>query len=131
MFPHLQLNITGLQENLNYCMLVEMKLATQYRHKYCGNNTLDENENKINPGGWTKAGQAEMQPNIEHRIYLHPESPARGIHWMKHVVNFNKLKVTNNTADHGSNVCIHESARFRSPEFFLTIQVVKKILFMK
>ncbi|XP_032664267.1 T-box transcription factor TBX3-like isoform X2 [Odontomachus brunneus] len=106
MFPHLQLSIDGLQENVNYCILVEMESVSSHRHKYCGSNTFDENGNKSgNSGGWTKAGQAESQPNIEHRIYLHPDSPARGVHWMKHVVNFNRLKVTNNT-DRGFNVLL-------------------------
>ncbi|XP_014473288.1 PREDICTED: T-box transcription factor TBX5-A-like isoform X1 [Dinoponera quadriceps] len=81
-----------------------MELASQHRHKYCGSNAYDENAN--GPGGWTKAGQAESQPDIERRIYVHPESPATGAHWMQHTINFNKLKVTNNAADRGSNVLL-------------------------
>ncbi|EFN88958.1 T-box protein 2 isoform X2 [Harpegnathos saltator] len=106
MFPHLQLNISGLQENLSYCIIVEMQPASQHRHKYCGvSTTVDENENRISNPGWTKAGQAESQPDIERRIYRHPDSPALGAHWMKHVVSFNKLKITNN-ADRVPNVLL-------------------------
>lgn len=127
MFPHLQLNIAGLQENLNYCIVVEIVVASGHRHKHCGSNANDENMNRI--GGWTKAGQAEQQPTIEERIYVHPESPASGAHWMQHMVSFNKLKLTNNNTKRGSNVRIHVFLRrFARPvsfsEFLLTIKNV-------
>lgn len=133
MFPHLQLSIGGLQENVKYCVLVEMQPVSQHRHKYCGSNTFDENGNKSgNSGGWTKAGQAESQPDIEHRIYLHSESPARGTHWMKHVVNFNKLKITNNATERSSNVCTHDFTKSRHPELFLMRDSSRQsILFIK
>lgn len=38
------------------------------------------------------------------RIYLHPDSPSSGAHWMKQDIVFNKLKLTNNKSHSGGNV---------------------------
>ena len=40
------------------------------------------------------------------RIYLHPDSPNTGAHWMKQDIIFNKLKLTNNKSNAGGNVSI-------------------------
>lgn len=33
------------------------------------------------------------------RLYVHPDSPATGAHWMRQLVSFQKLKLTNNHLD--------------------------------
>ena len=38
------------------------------------------------------------------RIHLHPDSPARGAQWMKQVVSFDKLKLTNHQLDDNGHV---------------------------
>lgn len=35
-------------------------------------------------------------PNAGNRLYLHPDSPNTGAHWMRQEVSFGKLKLTNN-----------------------------------
>ena len=32
-------------------------------------------------------------------MYVHPESPNTGAHWMKKIISFHKLKMTNNVSD--------------------------------
>lgn len=47
------------------------------------------------------------------RVYLHPDSPSSGAHWMKQDIVFGKLKLTNNRAlDQGqvsqvNLICMH------------------------
>lgn len=43
------------------------------------------------------AGKAE--PAMPGRLYVHPDSPATGAHWMRQLVSFQKLKLTNNHLD--------------------------------
>lgn len=43
------------------------------------------------------AGKAE--PAMPGRLYVHPDSPATGTHWMRQLVSFQKLKLTNNHLD--------------------------------
>ncbi len=41
------------------------------------------------------SGKAE--PAIPGRLYVHPDSPASGAHWMRQLVSFQKLKLTTTT----------------------------------
>lgn len=43
------------------------------------------------------SGKAE--PSILGRLYVHPDSPASGAQWMRQLVSFHKLKLTNNHLD--------------------------------
>lgn len=103
MFPSVQVNIDGLKNDLRYYIFLEISLASEKRYKYVGGQgagNIDETR------GWTNSGAAEPQSPIHRRLYLHPDSPATGLHWMRQSVNFNKLKLTNNAVDHHNNVSI-------------------------
>lgn len=54
------------------------------------------------------AGKAE--PAMPGRLYVHPDSPATGAHWMRQLVSFQKLKLTNNHLDPFGHVS--ENLRF-------------------
>ncbi len=43
------------------------------------------------------------------RIHVHPDSPARGAQWMKQVVSFDKLKLTNHQLDDNGHVIDYET----------------------
>jgi len=51
---------------------------------------------------WVVAGKAD--PISPPRIHVHPDSPATGAQWMKQVVSFDKLKLTNNQLDDNGHV---------------------------
>ena len=53
---------------------------------------------------WVVAGKAD--PNSPPRIHVHPDSPAKGAQWMKQVVSFDKLKLTNNQLDENGHVSV-------------------------
>ncbi|XP_031834908.1 T-box protein 2 [Nomia melanderi] len=109
MFPSIQLAISGLECRARYCVLLEVEPASDRRHKYVGGGGggVAGFENGCgNARGWTSAGPAELQPSIDRRLYLHPESPATGAHWMQHSLKFNKLKLTNNAADPKTNIVL-------------------------
>jgi len=48
------------------------------------------------------AGKAD--PISPPRIHVHPDSPAAGSNWMKQIVSFDKLKLTNNQLDENGHV---------------------------
>lgn len=49
---------------------------------------------------WEPSGKAE--PRLPDRVYIHPDSPATGAHWMRQPVSFHRVKLTNSTLDpHG------------------------------
>ena len=65
---------------------------------------------------WMVAGNADSP--VPPRVYIHPDSPASGETWMRQVVSFDKLKLTNNELDDQGHVRIKISrsslARFCS-----------------
>lgn len=69
------------------------------------------------------AGKAE--PAMPGRLYVHPDSPATGAHWMRQLVSFQKLKLTNNHLDPFGHV-----SNYREPvlSILLSSQMVKILL---
>ncbi|CAL8304830.1 unnamed protein product [Lota lota] len=82
MFPFLSFNISVLDPTVHYNVYVDVVLADQHHWRYQG-------------GKWVQCGKAEgnMPGN---RMYMHPDSPNTGAHWMRQEVSFGKLKLTNN-----------------------------------
>ncbi|XP_020663586.3 eomesodermin homolog isoform X2 [Pogona vitticeps] len=89
MFPFLSFNITGLNPTAHYNVFVEVVLA-------------DPNHWRFQGGKWVTCGKADnnMQGN---KVYVHPESPNTGAHWMRQEISFGKLKLTNNKGANNNN----------------------------
>lgn len=120
MFPSIELTITGLERRARYWVLLEVEPASDRRHKYVGGGTnsgVGSLEKGYGNARWTSIGPAELQPGIDRRIYLHPDSPETGAHWMQQQpLKFDKLKLTNNAVDPRNNVSV----------FFLNLLKKKK-----
>lgn len=89
MFPSMRVSVTGLEEDTQYCVLLEMVPIGDCRYKFSGSQ-------------WVPAGGAE--PQSPQRMFLHPDSPANGSHWQSQAILFNKVKLTNNTLDNSGQV---------------------------
>lgn len=57
---------------------------------------------------WMVAGNADSP--VPPRVYIHPDSPASGETWMRQVISFDKLKLTNNELDDQGHVSTCSSA---------------------
>lgn len=87
MFPPLKARCTGMDRKAKYILLMDIVAADDCRYKFHNSR-------------WMVAGKAD--PEMPKRMYIHPDSPATGEQWMSKVVNFHKLKLTNNISDkHG------------------------------
>ncbi|KAM9391522.1 T-box transcription factor TBX3-like [Pholidichthys leucotaenia] len=90
MFPPLRVKCTGMDEKAKYILLMDIVSADDCRYKF--HNSC-----------WMVAGKAD--PEMPKRMYVHPDGPATGEQWMSRVVNFHKLKLTNNISDkHGFTI---------------------------
>lgn len=87
----MRVSVTGLEEDTQYCVLLEMVPIGDCRYKFSGSQ-------------WVPAGGAE--PQSPQRMFLHPDSPASGSHWQSQAILFNKVKLTNNTLDNSGQVSI-------------------------
>ncbi|XP_040899378.1 eomesodermin homolog b [Toxotes jaculatrix] len=82
MFPFLSFNIAGLSLTAHYNVFVEVVLA-------------DPNHWRFQGGKWVTCGKADSSSQ-GNKVYIHPESPNTGAHWMRQEISFSKLKLTNN-----------------------------------
>ncbi|XP_068135621.1 T-box transcription factor T-like isoform X2 [Hyperolius riggenbachi] len=80
MFPVLKVSVTGLDPNAMYSFLMDFVTADNNRWKYVN-------------GEWVPGGKPE--PQAPSCVYIHPDSPNFGAHWMKAPVSFSKVKLTN------------------------------------
>ncbi|VDK78200.1 unnamed protein product [Litomosoides sigmodontis] len=86
-FPAFKVKISGLDKRSKYILLMDIVPADECRYKFHNSR-------------WMVAGKAD--PEMPKRMYIHPDSPATGEHWMAKGANFHKLKLTNNISDkHG------------------------------
>ena len=87
MFPAFKTKLSGLDKRAKYILLMDIVPVDDCRYKFHNSR-------------WMVAGKAD--PEMPKRMYIHPDSPATGEHWMQKSVSFHKLKLTNNISDkHG------------------------------
>ncbi|KOC69452.1 T-related protein [Habropoda laboriosa] len=86
MFPVVKVVARGLEPKAMYTLLLEFVQVDPHRWKYVN-------------GEWIPGGKAEVAP--PNPIYIHPESPNFGSHWMKEAVSFAKVKLTNKSNGNG------------------------------
>ena len=88
MFPPIKVELFNLEPTKPYVLLIDMSPVDKFRYKYQNS-------------AWVKCFEEECSPT---RLYIHPDSPALGSHWMNTVVSFYKLKLTNNQLDKQGHV---------------------------
>ena len=89
MFPPVKITIHGLEPQAKYFVLLDIV-------------PLDDNRYKYHGAEWVVAGKAE--PGLPSRLYIHPDSPSTGAQWMKQMISFHKVKLTNSTMDQQGHV---------------------------
>lgn len=87
MFPAIKVELYDLKPDVSYILLMDMVPVDKYRYKY--------------NAGWVRCFEEECAPT---RLYIHPDSPTLGSHWTSVVINFYKLKLTNNQLDKQGHV---------------------------
>lgn len=91
MFPVIRVNVSGLNPKEEYVLVLDIIPA-------------DDNRYKFHNSEWSVTGKAE--PLMPTRIFVHPDSPGTGSQWVRQVVSFQKMKLTNNHMDQMGHVSI-------------------------
>lgn len=99
MFPTFQVRLYGLDPMAEYMLMMDFIPVDDKRYRY-----------SFHSSSWVVAGKAD--PNMPGRIHVHPDSPAKGAQWMKQIVSFDKLKLTNNLLDDNGHVSKHYLADY-------------------
>lgn len=98
MFPTLKVSLEGLDPHTKYILLIDVLPVDDCRYKYHNSE-------------WVVTGKAE--PHMPGRLYVHPDSPASGAHWMKQPVSFHKLKLTNNNLDQNGHIILNSMHKYQ------------------
>ncbi|XP_078522087.1 T-box transcription factor TBX5 [Lissotriton helveticus] len=98
MFPSYKVKVSGLNPKTKYILLMDIVPADDHRYKFADNK-------------WSVTGKAE--PAMPGRLYVHPDSPATGAHWMRQLVSFQKLKLTNNHLDPFGHIILNSMHKYQ------------------
>ena len=77
MFPGIKVNVSGLDANRKYCVILDLV-------------NVDEKRYKFNDGEWKVGGRSE--PHRPRRFFIHPDSPNTGAHWENSQVILERFK---------------------------------------
>ncbi|MBN3311653.1 TBX1 factor, partial [Atractosteus spatula] len=103
MFPTFQVKIFGMDPMGDYMLLMDFLPVDDKRYRYA-----------FHSSSWLVAGKAD--PATPGRVHYHPDSPAKGAQWMKQIVSFDKLKLTNNLLDDNGHIILNSMHRYQ-PRF--------------
>ncbi|XP_043836545.1 T-box transcription factor TBX6 isoform X1 [Dromiciops gliroides] len=98
MFPACRVTVTGLDPEARYLFLLDVVPVDGARYRWQGRR-------------WEPSGKAE--PRLPDRVYIHPDSPATGAHWMRQPVSFHRVKLTNNTLDPHGHLILHSMHKYQ------------------
>uniref|UniRef100_U3JEF2 T-box domain-containing protein n=1 Tax=Ficedula albicollis TaxID=59894 RepID=U3JEF2_FICAL len=104
MFPTFQVKLSGLDPLADYVLLMDFIPLDDKRYRYA-----------FHSSSWLAAGRAEP-PAAPGRVHFHPDSPAKGAQWMRQIVSFDKLKLTNNLLDDNGHIILNSMHRYQ-PRF--------------
>ena len=91
MFPTFQVRLLGLDPSAKYILMMDFVPVDDKRYRYAFHSSK-----------WLVAGKADS--SVPGRVHIHPDSPCTGQQWMKQIVSFDKLKLTNNLMDDNGHV---------------------------
>lgn len=91
MFPVIRVGVDGLEQTAMYTLALEFVQVDSHRWKYMN-------------GSWVPGGKCEPPP--QSCLYVHPESPNFGAHWMKEAIAFAKVKLTNKPSPQAGQVSV-------------------------
>uniref|UniRef100_A0A8D0C369 T-box domain-containing protein n=1 Tax=Salvator merianae TaxID=96440 RepID=A0A8D0C369_SALMN len=107
MFPTFQVKISGMDPLAEYVLLMDFVPLDDKRYRYA-----------FHSSAWLVAGKAD--PATPGRVHFHPDSPAKGGQWMRQIVSFDKLKLTNNLMDDNGHIILNSMHRYQ-PRFHVVV----------
>lgn len=112
MFPVIKVAISNLDPCGLYSIAIEFVQMESHRWKYVN-------------GEWAPGGKSEP-PSSNKSLYIHPESPNYGVHWLKDCVTFSKAKLTNKPTSQPGQVVLNSLHKYQ-PKIHVIRTPEKKI----
>ncbi|XP_048578081.1 T-box transcription factor TBX15 isoform X2 [Nematostella vectensis] len=100
MFPAIRVKVSGLDPHAHYILVMDVIPLDGKRYRYAYHSSK-----------WVVAGNADAP--MPGRVYIHPDSPALGEEWMRQIVSFDKVKLTNNELDQQGHIILHSMHKYQ------------------
>lgn len=98
MFPVIKISLNNLDPRAMYSIAIEFVQMESHRWKYVN-------------GEWAPGGKSE--PSSTKSLYVHPEAPNFGAHWMKDSISFSKAKLTNKPTNQSGQVVLNSLHKYQ------------------
>ncbi|KAM6953732.1 T-box transcription factor TBX22 [Aplochiton taeniatus] len=101
MFPSVRIKVRNLDPCQQYYIAIDVLPVDSKRYRYVYHSSQ-----------WMVAGNTDHSC-ISPRLYLHPDSPCAGETWMRQVISFDRVKLTNNEMDDKGHVILQSMHKYK------------------
>ncbi|XP_043913620.1 T-box transcription factor TBX22 [Protopterus annectens] len=101
MFPSVRVKIKGLDPVKQYYIAMDVVPVDSKRYRYVYHSSQ-----------WMVAGNTDHSC-ITPRLYIHPDSPCSGETWTRQIVNFDRVKLTNNEMDDKGHIILQSMHKYK------------------
>ncbi|KAM9376809.1 T-box transcription factor TBX22 [Pholidichthys leucotaenia] len=101
MFPSVRVKVRNLDPCQQYYVALDVMPVDSKRYRYVYHSSQ-----------WMVAGNTDHSC-ISPRLYVHPDSPCAGETWMRQVVSFDRVKLTNNEMDDKGHIILQSMHKYK------------------
>ncbi|XP_054890427.1 T-box transcription factor TBX22 [Poeciliopsis prolifica] len=101
MFPSVRVKVRNLEPCQQYYVAMDVMPVDSKRYRYVYHSSQ-----------WMVAGNTDHSC-ISPRLYVHPDSPCTGETWMRQVISFDRVKLTNNEMDDKGHIILQSMHKYK------------------
>ncbi|KAM4661688.1 T-box transcription factor TBX22 [Amazona ochrocephala] len=101
MFPSVRVKVKGLEPLRQYYIAIDVVPVDSKRYRYVYHSSQ-----------WMVAGNTDHSC-ITPRLYIHPDSPCSGETWMRQIISFDRVKLTNNEMDDKGHIILQSMHKYK------------------
>ncbi|XP_031647186.1 T-box transcription factor TBX22 [Oncorhynchus kisutch] len=101
MFPSLRVKVRNLDPCQQYYIAMDVLPVDSKRYRYVYHSSQ-----------WMVAGNTDHSC-IAPRLYMHPDSPCVGETWMRQVISFDRVKLTNNEMEDKGHIILQSMHKYK------------------
>ncbi|KAM4662372.1 T-box transcription factor TBX22 [Discoglossus pictus] len=109
MFPSVRVKVKGLDPLKQYYVAMDVIPVDSKRYRYVYHSSQ-----------WMVAGNTDHSC-ITPRLYIHPDSPCSGETWMRQIISFDRVKLTNNEMDDKGHIILQSMHKYK-PRVHVIVQ---------
>ncbi|KAG8448380.1 hypothetical protein GDO86_015463 [Hymenochirus boettgeri] len=109
MFPSVRVKVKGLDPSNQYYIALDIIPVDSKRYRYVYHSSQ-----------WMVAGNTDHSC-ISPRLYVHPDSPCSGETWMRQIISFDRVKLTNNEMDDKGHIILQSMHKYK-PRVHIIVQ---------